>query len=190
MRSSERIHVLGVAASLRAGSFNRQLIEALARRAPIGLSVTVYDDLGAMPLFNEDLEPHGGPAAVSGLRAAVARADALLIATPEYNQSMPAVAKNLVDWLSRGEPAALEGKPVAITGATRGPWGTRLSQAALRHTLTACDALVMPTPQVYVRNAAEVFGIDGVVDAQIDKALARFMAAFAQWITTVAPGRE
>lgn len=180
---SEPIRVLAIAASLRRNSCNGRLADALAMRAPAGLSITVYRDLAAMPLFNEDLEENGGPGAVQHLRAAVTAADALLIVTPEYNQSMSAVAKNVVDWLSRGDPDALSGRPTGILGATRGPWGTRLAQAALRHTLAACEALVMPTPQVYVRNAADVFAADDALsDEHTDASLRRFLLAFQEWV--------
>jgi chromate reductase len=180
---SESIRVLAIAASLRLDSCNGHLADALVIRAPADLRITVYRELAAVPLFNEDLEGDGGPQAVQHLRAAVAAADALLIVTPEYNQSMPAVAKNVVDWLSRGNPDVLSGRPAGILGATRGPWGTRLSQAALRHTLAACEALVMPTPQVYVRNAAEVFAADGTLsDERTDASVRRFLLAFQHWV--------
>jgi len=180
---SESVRVLAIAASLRRNSCNGHLADALALRAPAGLDITVYRELAAVPLFNEDLEIDGGPQALQHLRAAVTAADALLIVTPEYNQSMPAVAKNLVDWLSRGSPDALSGRPAGILGATVGPWGTRLSQAALRHTLAACEALVMPTPQLYVRNAATVFAADGTLsDEPTDASLRRFLLAFKEWV--------
>src|SRR5581483_11429227 len=92
-------------------------------------------DAPALPLFDEDLEPAtlGGPDAVRQLRAQVAAGDGLLIATPEYNQSLPGVLKNAIDWLSRPWPdEVLAGKPVAVIGASSGRWGARLAQAALR----------------------------------------------------------
>src|SRR5688572_8274812 len=93
--------VLGIAGSLRKQSFNRALLAGMPSRAPAGLSIRVYDDLVSIPLFNEDSESVAGPPAVARLREEVARASGILIATPEYNQSMPGVVKNLVDWLSR-----------------------------------------------------------------------------------------
>ena len=129
--------VLALGGSLRPDSYNLSLLEAAAGLAPDGLSIDVYAGLGSIPLFNEDLERPGLlPPGVADLRRAVARSDALLIATPEYNQSIPGVLKNTIDWLSRSEPReGLSGLPVAITGATTGPWGTRLAQSELRHTL-------------------------------------------------------
>lgn len=158
----------------------------MAVRAPGGLSIRVYDDLAAIPLFNEDQELAGGPAGVARLREEVARASGLLIATPEYNQSLPGVVKNLVDWLSRSEPAVLTGKPVGIVGATPGPWGTRLAQAALRQTLAACGALVMPAPQVYLRHATDLFDESGhLIDSRADGDLKQFLEAFQGWVSEV-----
>ena len=179
---------LAIAGSLRRGSFNRRLAQAAAKLTPAGLVLQVYDDLGSVPLFNEDLEAGGPPEGVARLQAAVRRADGLLIATPEYNQSIPGVTKNFVDWLSRGEPVPLEGKPVAIMGATPGAWGTRLSQAALRQTLTACGAFIMPAPQVYVRSAAELFDPEGnLKDERTTGSLKRFLESFEQWIKRLQP---
>jgi chromate reductase len=184
------LEVLAIAGSLRRNSFNRRLLHAAATRAPVGLSVSIYDELSSVPLFNEDLEAGGVPDGVAHLHTAVLRADGILIATPEYNQSIPAVTKNLVDWLSRCAPDALAGKPVAIMGATPGPWGTRLAQAALRQTLTACGALIMPGPQIYLRNAAEAFDAEGALtDQRIGALLTSFDEAFRQWIAMTRPLR-
>jgi len=185
------LQVLAIAGSLRRDSFNRRLLHAVATRAPVGLSVSVYDELSSVPLFNEDLEAGGAPDGVARLHAAVLRADGILIATPEYNQSIPAVTKNFVDWLSRREPDALAGKPVAIMGATPGPWGTRLAQAALRQTLTACGALIMPAPQIYLRNAAEAFDAEGALtDQRTGALLTSFGESFRQWIAMTRPLRS
>jgi chromate reductase, NAD(P)H dehydrogenase (quinone) len=183
MRGPPTLQVLGIAGSLRAHSLNRNLLIAAAARAPQGMSISVYGGLDAVPMFNEDLEMAPGPEAVGRLRTAVAHADALLIATPEYNQSLPGVVKNFIDWLSRSEPDVLAGKPVAIFGATQGSWGTRLAQAAVRQTLAACGALVMPLPQLYVARAPDKFDSMGnLVDEPTGTALTQFLEAFSQWI--------
>lgn len=187
--------VLALSGSLRRDSHNRRLLNTARAHAGDALSISIYDDLSTVPVFNEDLEADGGPSGVRRLSAAVARADALLIATPEYNQGIPGVVKNFVDWLSRGEPDPLAGKPVAILGATVGPWGTRLAQAGLRQALTACGALVMPTPQIYLRNAADAFDIDGdLIDERTRASLTSFLASFRRWIAmTIAlrlPGEQ
>ena len=155
--------MLAIAGSLRRESLNRRLVAAAAAAAPAGMEVVVYAGLGGLPLFNEDDEAAafaGGP--VRALRDQVAHADALLIATPEYNHSLPGVLKNAIDWLSRplsGE--VLSGKPVALVGASAGSWGTRLAQAALRQTLFATEARVLTHPALYLAQAQRAFGAQG-----------------------------
>ena len=183
------IRIAAIAASLRAGSWNGRLVAAAAGVALPGLELFVVPDLAAIPLFDEDLEAAdpAGPRGVRALRRAVADADGVLISTPEYNQSIPGVTKNLVDWLSRPEGAGvLDGKPVAITGATTGPWGTRYAQKELRHALTAIGALVMPQPMLFVPRAATMFDEAGaLVDPYLQRQLADFVQSFQAWIHLV-----
>jgi chromate reductase len=183
--------VLALAGSLRRRSHNRGLLVAAAELAPPGLEVRLYDGLASIPLFDEDLEQEsgGGPPPVRELRAALASADGLLVATPEYNQSIPGVLKNVIDWLSREAPEELlAGKPVAIAGATTGRWGTRLAQAALRQTLVATGALVMPAPSLFAAGAADLFDEAGrLADPTTRRQLVALLGAFASWIDTVAP---
>lgn len=143
--------ILGIAGSLRAGSFNRRLLEIAAEVAAPQLHIAIERGLGELPLFDEDREADPGPA-VRGLCDRVRAVDALLLATPEYNRSIPGVLKNAIDWLSRVD--ALAGKPVAVIGVTTGPWGTRLAQSHLREVLAACEARVVPAPALFVRDAA------------------------------------
>ncbi|HNA50020.1 MAG TPA: NADPH-dependent FMN reductase, partial [Mycobacterium sp.] len=95
------IKVLVLLGSLRAASINRQLAELAAESAPDGVAVTIYEGLGELPFYNEDLDTDAAPAAVAALRAAATAADAALVVTPEYNGSIPGVLKNAIDWLSR-----------------------------------------------------------------------------------------
>ncbi|MEO7064880.1 MAG: NADPH-dependent FMN reductase [Dokdonella sp.] len=180
------LRILAIPGSLRSHSYNRHLLEAGSRCAPAGMQVHIYDALGEVPMFDEDLEAatHGGPEAVFQLRAAVDAADGLLIATPEYNQSFPGVLKNAIEWLSRSAPEeVLVGKPIAITGASSGRWGTRLAQAALRHTLAATESIVMPAPMLFVGNAESLFDTEGhLQDVSTLSSLRAFMSAFGQWI--------
>jgi len=162
--ASGALKILAIAGSLRRDSFNRQLLHAARAMAPSDLHIGIEDGIGALPLFNEDIEQdmlHDSP--VSALRARVDEADALLIATPEYNQSMPGVLKNAIDWLSRGAPdrAVLTNKRIAVIGATAGRWGTRLAQAALRQTLFATDSIVLAAPALYLGGAEAVFDAEG-----------------------------
>lgn len=186
--------VLALPGSLRRESYNRRLLRAAAERVPAGLSITVYDDLADIPVYNDDLRDSTGsvPEPVRRLRDALAAVDALLIATPEYNQSMPGAVKNLIDWLSVGAPdRVLTGKPIAVIGASTGAWGTRLAQAAVRQTLVACECLVLPGPAVFVREAAALFDAEGrLVDERTGQVLDTMLVAFAEWINRVAPVRR
>lgn len=184
--------VLCLPGSLRRDSWNRRLLQAAVAQAPTTLQLDVYGALATVPLFDEDLEQReaAGPAGVQTLRAAVAAADGLVIATPEYNHAMPGVLKNALDWLSRNSPAGdvLAEKPVAVLGASSGPWGTRLAQASLRQVLHACGALVMPAPTLFVAGAASRFDTDGTLtDPATAQSLQGFMLAFERWMARVAP---
>src|ERR1700716_1091933 len=120
MAIDHQIEVLAIAGSLRRDSYNRRLLEAACEVAPEGMTVHLYEGLGSIPFFDEELErAHpSGPEPVRDLCARVANADAILISTPEYNQSIPGVLKNAIDWLSRPAPVeVLAGKPAAILGA-------------------------------------------------------------------------
>ena len=186
MSDDKTIRALGLPGSLRRLSYNHRLLKTARTLAPPGMHVTVFDHLAKIPLFSEDLEAEsvGGPDSVKVLRMAVASSDGLLIATPEYNQSIPGVLKNAIDWLSRPGPTKiLENKPVALVGATVGPWGTRFAQQVVRHVLTANQSFVMPGPQLYIRNAASLFDGDGdLTDAKTLEQLESLLLAFATWI--------
>lgn len=177
----DSVNVLALVGSLRRGSYNRMLLEAAAELGPQGMRVHLHEGLGRLPFFDEDVEREtGGGAEVRRLREAIAGADALLIATPEYNHSVPAVLKNAIDWMSRPGPArVLEGKPVAIIGVTPGRWGTRLAQGHLRQVLGAADALVSPQ-SLYVAGAA-------LNDEETLSGLRSVLAALARWIERVSP---
>lgn len=182
---ADPFRVLALPGSLRRGGFNRRLLDTAAAIAPTALRIDVHDELASVPLFDEDLEQstQGGPAGVRHLRERVAAADGLLIATPEYNQALPGVLKNALDWLSREAPhAVLAGKPVAIAGVSSGRWGTRLAQADLRRVLTATAALVMPAPMLFVSDAAQWFDADGLHDQRQRDALSTLLQAFTHWI--------
>lgn len=116
--------ILTLVGSLRAASINRQLAELAAETAPDGVVLNIYDGLGDLPFYNEDLDTADPPPAVAALRAAAAQADAALVVTPEYNGTIPAVLKNALDWLSRPWGASdLKGKPVAVIGSAQGQYG-------------------------------------------------------------------
>lgn len=175
--------VLTFAGSLRNDSWNRRLVRAANYHAPKGLTVEVYEDLQEIPLFSEDLESSGDPEPVRSLKQAVAASDGLLISTPEYNHSIPGVLKNAIDWLSRPPERVLHGLPAAVLSVTSGSSGGRLAQAGLRHVLSACRCLVLPTPEFHLGDAAAAFDVEGrrlIADAAT-AALERLLEAFEDW---------
>lgn len=180
------MNLLAIAGSLRDGSYNRQLLEAAARSAPANVQVRVYQHLAAIPLFNEDLAQAAGrgPQSVVQLRRAVRESDGLIIATPEYTQSIPGVLKNVLDWLSLPAPdRVLAGKPVAVIGASTSASGTRLAQSALRQVLFATESRVLTGPALFARGADQLFDSSGrLVDSAIENQLDSVLAAFANWI--------
>ncbi|WP_372733974.1 NAD(P)H-dependent oxidoreductase [Nocardioides sp.] len=116
--------ILTLVGSLRAGSVNRHLAEMIREQAPRGVHIEIATGLDALPFYNEDLDEDDVPAQVREFRARVAAADRLLVVTPEYNGTMPAVIKNAIDWLSRPYGAgAIVGKPLGVTGVTPTPYG-------------------------------------------------------------------
>ena len=138
------MRVLGIAGSLRSGSHNRKLLLAAAELFPQHVEFGVFEELKAVPPYDEEDDVEPAPAAVARLRAAIARADAVLFATPEYNSSIPGQLKNAVDWASR--PLAtnvLRNKPVAVVGASSGVFGAVWAQAELRKVLGATGARVV-----------------------------------------------
>jgi len=179
-------NVLAIAGSLRQLSYNRLLLRAAVESAPPGMGLLLYDGLGSVPLFDADLEAStgGGPAPVRDLRQKVASAQALLIATPEYNHSLPGVLKNAIDWLSRQTPeGVLIGKPVAVIGASGGPSGTRLAQAALRQVLYATESLILPSPSLFARDASRLFDESGrLVDRPTRDRLQSILVALDRFI--------
>ncbi|MFD8224269.1 NAD(P)H-dependent oxidoreductase [Streptomyces massasporeus] len=119
------VRILALVGSLRAGSHNRQLAEAAVKLAPEGAEVDLFEGLADIPFYNEDIDVEGSlPAAAARLREAANAADGLILFTPEYNGTIPAVLKNAIDWLSRPYGAgALSGKPVAVVGTAFGQYG-------------------------------------------------------------------
>jgi chromate reductase len=186
------VSILAVAGSLRKDSYNRAVLRAAAELAPPTATITVYDGLDTVPMFNQDLEyAPDDPPGVRRLRDALAGCDGMLIATPEYNQSTPGVVKNMIDWLTRGEPhQSLAGRPVAITGATTGPWGTRISQTLLRQMLHSVQALVMPAPTLFIPRVESLFDDEGrLIDDATRSGLEELVVSFVDWIHLVGTRR-
>ncbi|MBI2954424.1 MAG: NAD(P)H-dependent oxidoreductase [Chloroflexi bacterium] len=153
--------ILGIPGSLRRHSYNRGLLKAAQQVAPAGVDIEV-SDLADIPLYNSDVEAIGEPLPVREFKDRVRAADALLIATPEYNYSIPGVLKNAIDWASRPPSAApIARKPIAIMGASSGHYGTVRAQLALRQCLASFGALVLVKPELHVFNAGERFDAEG-----------------------------
>jgi NAD(P)H-dependent FMN reductase len=178
------IEIAGIAGSLRQGSFNRALLRAAAELMPEGAVMNVLS-IDAVPLYNADVEQSVGiPSPVTTLKEGLAGASGLVLVTPEYNNGIPGVLKNAIDWMSR--PAAdiarvFGGKPVAVLGATPGGWGTVLAQNAwlpvlrtLRMELWTADG------PFYVSGAGKVFAADGLADQDVRERLRKYMAGFVE----------
>lgn len=177
------INIIGLCGSLRHGSFNRMLLRAAVEMVPQG-TVIETESIREIPLYDGDVEDEQGlPPAVQRLKDRIAEADGLLIVTPEYNASMPGVLKNAIDWLSR--PAAdisrvFRGRPVAIMGATPGPGGTALSQAAWLPVVRRLGMRPWFEGGVLISDAGRVFDSDGrVADAATRQRIRTFVEGFA-----------
>lgn len=175
--------ILAISGSLRRESFNTRLIVQAQRLAPAGLAIERFD-LAPIPLYNEDVNAVGLPAPVAALRQAIAQADGLLIATPEYNYSIPGVLKNAIDWVSRPPAQPLAGKPIALMGASAGQFGTARAQYHLRQVFVLLNGLVMNQPELMIGPASGEFAADGTLkDPATNDRLAKFLAAFTTWVT-------
>ncbi len=181
-RARTPLRFLGIAGSLRRASYNRGLLRAAVDAAPAGVSVTAFD-LADLPIFNADVEAEGDPAPVSAFKEAIAAADALLIATPEYNHCVPGVLKNAIDWASRpARRSVLADKPVAIMGASTGRGGTARAQAHLRDGLAYTNGLVLALPEVLVGEARIKFDDDGNLHDDDTRAEVRdLLVSLAAW---------
>jgi NAD(P)H-dependent FMN reductase len=158
-------HIVVLVGSLRSDSVNRRLAEKLASDAPAGLRVEIVDGLADLPFYNEDLDADEVPAAARRLRDRVATADRVLVVTPEYNGTMPAVLKNAIDWLSRPYGAgALAGKPLAVIGTTPTPYGGKWAHADVRRSATVAGAVVVEEATV----SQSSIGVDVLADAEIN----------------------
>ena len=182
------LKVLGIAGSLRAGSYNRALLRAAQELAPAGMEITTFD-LAPVPLYNGDVEVKGDPEPVAALKAAIRQADALLIVTPEYNFGVPGVLKNAIDWASRPpRGSALQGKPAAIMGATPGMGGTGRAQMQLRQTFVFTQTYALLSPEILVARAAEKFDASGkLTDEPTRKFVGQLLAALMQWAPRFGP---
>ncbi|WP_058043418.1 NADPH-dependent FMN reductase [Streptomyces roseifaciens] len=176
------VRILALVGSLRAGSHNRQLAEAAVKLAPEGTEVEIYEGLADVPFYNEDLDAEGAaPEAAVRLREAAASADALLLFTPEYNGTIPAVLKNAIDWLSRPYGVgAIVGKRVAVTGTAAGQYGGVWAQDETRKAVGIAGGKALEDVKLAVPGSvtrfAETHPID---DAEVATALTEVVRTLA-----------
>jgi chromate reductase, NAD(P)H dehydrogenase (quinone) len=180
-RIDTNLRVVGISGSLRRASYNSGLLRAAARALPPGMTLEVLD-IASLPLYNADVDAAGAPPSVLELRARIAAADALLIATPEYNYSVSGVLKNAIDWASRPpRRSPLVDKPLAIMGAG-GRFGTVRAQLHLRQIAQETGMLALNKPEVLVARPWEKFSTDGELqDEATGEHVRALLEALARW---------
>jgi chromate reductase len=180
-----KIKVLGFAGSLRKDSYNRALIRNAMSLLPENVELEIFD-LSSIPIYNDDIRVTGYPEAAQLFRNKIAEADALLIATPEYNYSVPGVLKNAIDWASRPPDQPFDGKPVAIMGASGGISGTIRAQTHLRDIFVYVNAIPLNKPQLYIQKAQEQFDKDGNLTNEATRnQLKKLLEALVKWTITI-----
>jgi chromate reductase, NAD(P)H dehydrogenase (quinone) len=174
--------LIGISGALRKASTNTGLLRALKDYMPAHVEYEIAT-LHGIPLYDGDEEEaHGKPEAARALEARIRAADGVIIATPEYNFSIPGVLKNATDWLSRGG-SPFHWKRVGVIGASNGPLGTGRSQLALRQNLQGLQAIVMPKPEVYASNNSSKFDANGNLhDDDVKRHLQHWLTAFLEWV--------
>lgn len=176
------LKILGICGSLRKASYNMAALKACAGLLPAGMSLQVTS-LADLPIYNQDVFDAGLPAPVKRFRDEVAQADGLLIASPEYNFSVPAPLKNAIDWGSRAPNQVFHEKPLAIISASGGPLGGARVQYDLRRILGQLWAHPLPRPEVFIGNAPSKFDAQGrLTDETTRKFLSELLAGFKDWI--------
>jgi chromate reductase len=178
-------HLVGIAGTLRKGSFNASLLRAAQEVLPSGSDLEIASIAG-IPLYNFDVETEGIPETVLALKERIVAAEGLLLVTPEYNHSIPGVFKNAIDWLTRPSkdiPRIFGGRPVAIIGASAGIGGTRMSQVGWLPVLRTLGTRPWFGRQLYVANAGQVFDAEGrLIDDTVRKSLTQFMTGFVEFV--------
>jgi chromate reductase len=186
MATEPLFRLLGIPGSLRAGSYNLALLRAAAEVLPAGVGLDIVS-LADIPLYNADVQSQGDPAPVEELKLRIMAVDALVIATPEYNYSIPGVLKNALDWASRPpKTCCLRNKPIGIMGASSGESGTMRAQLALRQMFVFTGSLAMVQPELRVPNAGDRFDADGrLIDGELRERLRAYVTALVEWARLV-----
>ncbi len=184
------IVILGIAGSLRQGSYNRAALRAAERLVPESARLDIFD-LAGIPPFNQDDE-RDLPPRVAELKRSIRAADAILLATPEYNHSIPGVLKNAIDWASRpyGDNS-WDGKPVAVMGASPGTLGTARAQHQLRQLVATLNMHPVNRPEVMIAGAAERFDEQGnLKDENTGKHIRNLLEALVEWARQLERGKR
>jgi chromate reductase len=178
-------NIVSICGSLRKGSYNRMLMQALPALAPLGMTLVEAPAFAGFPLYNADVEKSSGfPAAVTALADSIRAADGVIFCTPEYNFSLPGGLKNAIDWVSRLPNQPFAGKPIAIQSASPGPLGGARVQYDLRRAMVFLDALTLNKPEIFVGNCASRFDekTGALTDATTRDFIKQQLAAFATFI--------
>lgn len=174
-------NIVAISGSLRAGSFNTSALRAADELKPAGVMITMAD-ISAVPIFNQDVLHKGMPASVATLVQQIADADAVMIATPEYNYSIPGILKNAIDWISKAPDQPFKHKPVAIMGASPGGIGTARSQYDLRKVFVFLDAYLLNQPEIMISAAHTRFDGNGKLTDEATRSLiAKQIVALRDW---------
>ncbi|NTU73216.1 NAD(P)H-dependent oxidoreductase [Candidatus Roizmanbacteria bacterium] len=178
----DKITILGICGSLRKDSYNMALLKTAQTLTQPNATITIFDRIGELPLYNQDREADF-PKAALDLKIAIRAADALLFSTPEYNYSVPGVLKNAIDWASRpyGD-SAWDGKPAAIMGASPGITGSARAQYHLRQICVYLNIFPLNQPEIIVPNVTTKFGERGrLIDAYTIEKLRDLVVALTEW---------
>jgi chromate reductase, NAD(P)H dehydrogenase (quinone) len=187
---STPLTILGIAGSLRKGSYNRGALRAAQQLTPEGARIEIFE-LDGIPPFNQDEEGQP-PAKVVQMKARIRAADAILFVTPEYNYSIPGVLKNAIDWASRpyGD-SAWDGKPVAIMGASPGTGGTGRAQYHLRQVFVFLNMYPLNKPEVLIAQAAQRFDEQGnLTDEKTRQHIRQLMEGLVKWTLLLKKGQQ
>ena len=183
------LKVLGISGSLRQASYNTAALRAAQELAPEGMTIEIAS-IADVPLYNADVQAVGFPAPVSELGDKIRAADAVLIASPEYNYSIPGGLKNAIDWLSRLPQQPFAGKPVGMIGASTSVLGGARAQYHLRQSFVFLDALPMNKPEVFIALAQTKFDAEGRLTDEPTRGFLRAnLEALARWTRTVQAGQ-
>lgn len=180
--NTRTIRVLALCGSLRKASYNRATLRVAQEEVPDGMMIEVFDELAAIPHYDDDLRAQGWPPAVEALVKDIAAADAMLFVTPEYNFSIPGVLKNAIDWFSRHPDKPFAGKAVGIMGASQGPLGTGRGQYHLRQMCVYLDMFPVNKPEVFIGMAQNKFDAEGRLTDEVTRGFIRqHLVALRDW---------